>query len=185
MAPNQQGRYELIFGHGRRISNRDTTDPEALELLQDELFADEQIQLGGVENAELAKAINTLLQKVNIIMADLTALQAADADIKAAVVSAANEISTLVATLASANANNDQAGVDAVAGDLQTAASNLSAAVSGAETPAQADPTTEVPTQTVPSSDPAQATAVTDAPPAPVGTPDAPAADVAPETPAS
>ena len=68
--------------------------------------------------------------KETTIMSALTDLQAAQAALATAVQSAITDITNLAAALASASGSNDDAGVEAVVGQLNTLASNLTTAVS-------------------------------------------------------
>lgn len=131
---DHRGRVELVFGHGHRLSVKDLADDIAIGALLQEQIDANQIEANAVSNSTLARVLNTLLQKVNIVMADLDALKTADANIQASVNAAATELQTLADRLAAASANNDQAGIDAVTTDLQTAATNLATAVSSATT---------------------------------------------------
>jgi hypothetical protein len=160
---DHNGRIQMVFGHGHRLSLKDLDDTVATEALLNEVTQAED--LGFVDDEptraqQHGRVLAALLQKVNLIMADLDALKTADVSIKAAVDGAANELHDLASRLADALASNDTAAIQAVTDDLTTAATKLSDATSSAQTiPAPLGTTPADPTQ------PPAAPATADAPP--------------------
>lgn len=132
MAP--KGSYELVFGHGHRIE-KDLTDEVALAALSAELVADEQIRIGTVDSSELANAINALLQKVNTIMTDITALQAAVTQVQSVDGAAVAELQTLANQVAGLEVGNiSQSDIDTLTANLTSVATSVANATTAAQT---------------------------------------------------
>lgn len=96
----------------------------------DTLHANQLLMIGQLQQ---------ILIKENTIMSALTDLQASYTSLAAAVQSAITDITNLAAALAAAQAASDDAGVEAVATQMNTLAANLTAAVNP---PAPTPPTT-------------------------------------------
>ena len=191
---DHNGRIQMVFGHGHRLSLKDLDDTVATDALLSEVEAANSLSFTEDESfrtQQHGRVLAALLQKVNLIMADLDALKTADANIQSAVAAAGNELHDLAARLATASQNNDQAGIDAVTSDLQTAATNLTDAVGAATATSVPTPAPETPApaavgaadQTAPAADTTQVPGDQAQPAGPVVT-DTPPAD-APVDPAA
>lgn len=93
------------------------------------------------QNERILHFLYQITKQNQMIMADLTALQAAVAAETTIDQSVATLLTTLANELATANAAGDQAAIDAIVTTMQQNATTLSAAIM-ANTPAAAAPTT-------------------------------------------